>query len=430
MNVIVIGGGIAGVATAYQLHARGHRVCVIEQHTGVAQQASFGAGALMLPTPLDVWTGPQWMRSRDPASSGVLTKTSWSAQLRRFRRYVKVGRDPVQFGQRMQVMHALSEAARTVLAALKKDHDADFGQRSGVLHVFGSAREFAHADAALAVLAEHDIAHEVLDAAQCTAREPAIPECAVERGIWLPHERSGNCPLHVKQLKQVLDPSVQFEFGRRATGIRVESGRVSVELCPREPDAANRGERDTMSADAVVVAAGTGSAALLEQLALTMPVQPARIHALTAPIAYPEHAPHVSVIDSTRRITITRLGERLRIAGAPLLRSGRRADAMPPAALTEQAISLLGQAAQRWIPGAMRISAALSWSDMVLLSPDGLPLVGATAHPQVFVNCAHGPAAWALSHGSATVIADLVSGKPPALPAASLAALSPGRFAS
>jgi D-amino-acid dehydrogenase len=66
---------------------------------------------------------------------------------------------------------------------------------------------------------------------------------------------------------------------------------------------------------------------------------------------------------------------------------------------------------------------------MVLLSPDGLPLVGATAHPRVFVNCACGPAAWALSHSSATVIADLVSGKPPALSAASLAMLPPGRFA-
>ncbi len=66
---------------------------------------------------------------------------------------------------------------------------------------------------------------------------------------------------------------------------------------------------------------------------------------------------------------------------------------------------------------------------MVLLSLDGLPLVGATAHPRVFVDCAHSPVAWALSHRSVTVIADLVSGEPPALPAASLAAPSPGRLA-
>jgi D-amino-acid dehydrogenase len=137
----------------------------------------------------------------------------------------------------------------------------------------------------------------------------------------------------------------------------------------------------------------------------------------------------VSVIDATRRITITRLGERVRIAGALLLRSGRHADAMPPAALTEQAISLLEQAAHRWIPSTARICAALSWSDMVLLSLDGLPLVGATAHPRVFVDCAHSPVAWALSHRSVTVIADLVSGESPALPVASLAAPSPGRLA-
>src|SRR5690349_21356407 len=42
MDVIVIGGGIAGIATACQLHAAGHRVCVIERHATVAQGATYG----------------------------------------------------------------------------------------------------------------------------------------------------------------------------------------------------------------------------------------------------------------------------------------------------------------------------------------------------------------------------------------------------
>ncbi|OXH81973.1 hypothetical protein CA830_39020, partial [Burkholderia multivorans] len=44
MDVIVIGGGLTGVATAYQLRAAGHRVCVVERHATVAQGATYGDG--------------------------------------------------------------------------------------------------------------------------------------------------------------------------------------------------------------------------------------------------------------------------------------------------------------------------------------------------------------------------------------------------
>ncbi len=64
MDVIVIGGGIAGIATAYQLRAAGHRVCVVERHATVAQGATYGQGGVLLPTPLDVWFGPTFMRER------------------------------------------------------------------------------------------------------------------------------------------------------------------------------------------------------------------------------------------------------------------------------------------------------------------------------------------------------------------------------
>lgn len=428
MDVIVIGGGTAGVATAYQLRARGHRVCVVEQHASVAQQASFGHGGLMLPTPLDVWAGPQMMRASRPAKSGMVFKPGFSRQVRRFRQQIKATRDPVWFAERMRALRPLVEIARATLADIETRHDFDFEQRTGVLHVFRSAREFKHAASALELLVEHEVPHEVLGGEQCARIEPSVPADDATRGVWLPYERSANCPLYVKYLKQVLDGDVQFEFGRVAVGMRLEATRATVELRPREADAARRGELDTICGDAIVVAAGAGSPALLAHAGLVVPLQPARMHALTAPIALDERAPHVSVVDSARRITITRLSNRLRIAGAPLVQSGRKIAAPTRAPLMEQAISLLGQAAHDWIPGAARISVARPWDGLRLLSPDGLPLAGATAHPRLFVNCAHGPSAWALSHGSAKVVADLVSGAAPELPAASLAALSPMRF--
>ena len=84
MDVIVIGGGIAGVATAYQLRAAGHRVCVVERHATVAQGATYGHGGTMLPTPLDVWFGPTFMASRQNAKNGVIPRPASMAPARQF----------------------------------------------------------------------------------------------------------------------------------------------------------------------------------------------------------------------------------------------------------------------------------------------------------------------------------------------------------
>jgi D-amino-acid dehydrogenase len=288
------------------------------------------------------------------------------------------------------------------------------------------------------LLVEQETPHQVLSAGECAALEPSVPAADVAHGIWLPYERSANCPLFAKQLKQVLDDQdVQFQFGRRAIGIRVESSRIAVELVPREAEAARRGDIDAMVADAVVVAAGAGSPALLTCCGVSLPLQPALLHALTTSIAHEERAPQVAVVDTVKRITIARMTDRLRIAGAPLVQSPRRRAAGSGAdALREQAIALLGQAAHDWIPGAAKISAGHAWQGPKLLSPDGLPVVGplatgsAGAQPRLFVNFAHGPGAWALAHGSANLIADCVSGVPPDVPAETLQAISPLRFNS
>ena len=84
MDVIVIGGGIVGVATAYQLRAAGHRVCVVERYATVAQGATYGNGGTVLPTPLDVWFGPTFMPSRQATKSGVISKTGFNGAARLF----------------------------------------------------------------------------------------------------------------------------------------------------------------------------------------------------------------------------------------------------------------------------------------------------------------------------------------------------------
>lgn len=434
MDVIVIGGGIGGIATAYQLRAAGHRVCVVERHATVAQGATYGQSGAILPTPLDAWFGPTFMQGRRSAKTGIVFKPGFNSDTREFAKKLALLTDPELFAGQCATLRPLVDISRDAVTEIESKHGLDFEQRPGMLHVFRSDKDLELAQSAIALLQRFEVPHRVLSAAECIGIEPSIPDDPpLAGGVLLSEARTGNAPLFTKLLKQLLDDDgVQFQLGREVTGIRVDTQRASVELAPRDYD--NNGKRaktrevELIGADAIVIAAGTGTPALLAGLGIDTPLHPMRMHTLTAPIAYEERAPHITVVDSMKRITMTRINQRVRITGGAVLQSVAQAGKPISEALSLRALTLLGQATHDWIPGAAKVSAARAWEGVRLMSPDGLPVISATQHPRLFVNAAHGPAGWALACGAAKVVTSMVSGETPELPPETLAAMRIDRF--
>ncbi|MFM0270467.1 FAD-dependent oxidoreductase [Paraburkholderia aspalathi] len=431
MDVIVIGGGIVGVATAYQLRAAGHRVCVVERHATVAQGATYGHGGTVLPTPLDVWFGPTFMASRQAAKNGVISKTGFNGPVRQFVKQLTALQEPEAFSRQYARLRPLIETSREAMADVEARFGLEFEQASGLLYLVRSPQEWQQTQTALELLRQYEVPHHVLTPAECAAFEHSVrtePEFA--GGVLFDHERTANCPLFAKLIKQTLDTQggVQFMLGCEVSAIRLDGQRPAVELAPRPGMASRSREVDVINADAIVVAAGYGSLPLLERLGLRLPLHPLRLHNLVAPIAHEECAPHVAIVDAVKRITVSRMNHRLRIAGGAVLQSAGQIDKPLGETLTKEALALLGQATHDWIPGAARISAALPWEGVKLLSPDGLPVIGNALHPRLFVNAGHGPAGWGLACGAGKLIADLVSDKTPDVPADTLAALRADRF--
>jgi D-amino-acid dehydrogenase len=429
MDVIVIGGGIAGIATAYQLHAAGHRVCVVERHATVAQGATYGQGGALLPSSLDVWFGPTFMASSRSRQSGMIVKPGFDSAARDFLKKLTSMRDPETFAAQYARLQPIVNLSRAAIAGIETNLELDFEQRRGVLHVFRGVRDFAEAQPAIDLLKRYEVPHRLLSPEECVAVEPSVPdEPPFAGGVLLADERTANCPLFTKLLKQVLDEAgVQFYMNRTVTGLRLDDARAAVELAAGA-SGKHAGNVELISADAIVVAAGVGTTSLIAGIKSTSALFPMRMHTLTAPVAYEERAPHLTVVDSIKRITMTRVNQRLRVAGAGVFQSTAKSDKPLDASLARRALDLLGQATHDWIPGAARVSAARGWEGLRLVTADGLPVVGRTRHPRLFLNAAHGPAGWGLACGSAKVIADLVSGLSPDVPADTLAALSLERF--
>jgi D-amino-acid dehydrogenase len=430
MDVIVIGGGIAGVATAYQLRAAGHRVCVVERHATVAQGATYGHSGVVLPSPLDVWFGPTFLRDRRHAASGVICKTGFGGQARAFVKRLGALRGAEAFSARYALLRPLLESAESALNDAESHFQLEYEQREGLLYLVRGNDEWSLTQPALELLRRFEVPHHTLSAAECIALEHNIPaDPPFAGGVRIESGRVANCPLFVKQLKQVLDNlgGVQFQTGREVSAIRLESGRAAVELAPRLPAQASGREVEVISGDAVVVAAGAQTPRLIAPFGVKLPLYPLRMHTLNAPVAHEECVPHTTIIDAAKRIAITRMNHRLRISGGAVLLRAKQVDEPLTDALTESALALLGEASRDWAPGAARISAALAWEGMKLLSADGLPVVGNAGHPRLFVNAGHGPAGWALALGSAKLVAQQISGDAPDLPDDTVAALRPER---
>ena len=433
MDVIVIGGGIGGIATAYQLRAAGHRVCVVERHATVAQGATYGHGGAVLPSPLDVWFGPTFMQTRRASKTGVVFKPGFDSHTREFAKKLMEFHDPHRFATQYGALRPLVDLSRDVIAEIEAEFPLDFEQRTGVLHVFRHERDLELSDAAIKLLQTFETPHRILSAQECVAAEPSIPEDPpLAGGVLLPDARTANCPLFTKLLKQVLeDGGVQFRLGREVTAIRGESQRAAVELAPlhnAEDKSSKSREVELISADAIVLAAGTGTPALLATLGISLPLHPLRLHTLTAPIAYEERAPHLTIVDSVKRIAMTRINQRMRVTGGAVLQSIAKASKPMSESLTHRALALLGQATHDWIPGAAKVSAARAWDGVRLVSPDGLPVVSATSNGRIFINTAHGPAGWGIACGAAKVISALISHEEPDVPERTLRALRFDRF--
>jgi D-amino-acid dehydrogenase len=133
-------------------------------------------------------------------------------------------------------------------------------------------------------------------------------------------------------------------------------------------------------------------------------------YSISAPIRESMNAPRSALMDERYKVAITRLGNRVRVAGSAEI-GGSLLKKRPAA------IQTLYKVLHDWFPGAARIAttgaAVQEWKGARPMLPDGPPLIGATGVPGVWLNLGHGSSGWALSCGSARVLADLMAGRAP-----------------
>jgi D-amino-acid dehydrogenase len=400
MRVIVIGGGVVGVTSAYWLRLAGYEVALIEQDREAGRGVSAGNGGQLSYAYVEPLAGPD-LWTKFPAillgfDSAVRMRPDLSLDSIRwglsFLRHC-VGRRQAESLKALLVLAAESHRA---MAELLNDVPLDFDYAAaGKLILYRDAKLLDRAGTLAEIKRQYGFRLEILDRARCLALDPALNGYGnpFAGGVYAPEDAAGDCALFTRGLYAHLGAAmgVETRAGMRAVRLIVRSGRVAgVEF--------GGGEQP---ADAVVLANGIDAARLAATVGLRLPIEPVKGYSITAP-ARPD-APIVSLTDRAEKIVFAHLGHRLRAAAFADL------DGWSPAINPRRAIQVLALARHLFPMAAEWSHAEPVWAGQRPMTPSGLPLIGASAVPGLYLNAGHGGLGWTLACGAGKRLAGLMS---------------------
>ncbi len=404
MNIIVIGGGVVGMSTAWRLAQDGHRVTVVDKADEPGRGTSFAnAGQLSYSYVAPLADGTIWGQLpkllTDP-NSPVQFRPGFDVFQYRWLLSFLAACTSTKATQTMDRLGALANLSRTILHGSPALKASEFAwTRTGKIVVYSSQKSFDHARAQAEHQREEGVDRRILGPAESLEVEPALKSIAhrLVGGLFSPADEAGDAYLFSKALGGLLSENEggsHFLGETEVTGFTRRNGRiVSVET--------NRGPLD---ADAVVIAAGIQARALGHMVGIDLPIYPLKGYSATAPIRDEHAAPRVSVTDAARKVVYARIGNALRLAGA--------ADLVGPSLdLDKRRVSSLIDGAIADFPEAADWQGARLWAGLRPATPTGLPIIGRMGADNLFVNVGHGALGFTLALGAGEVLAAEISGR-------------------
>lgn len=407
MQVVVLGGGVVGVCTAYFLAKEGVDVIVLEACADVGMGTSYANAGQISPGYSTPWAAPgmplkalSWMfQKHAPLSVG------WDGSLFQLRWMLRwfSNCNEASYMKNKERMMRISEYSRDCLQQLRAQTGIAYEHRcAGTLQLFRKESQVDAARKDIRVLHECGVPFELLDRDAVFRAEPGLEGASdlIAGGLRLPKDETGDCRLFTEELSKMAKAlGVRFHFGFRVKKLLNVGDKIAGVQYEKD------GNRGVISADSYVMAMGFESRQPLLDLGLDVPVYPVKGYSLTMPVVDPSCAPISTVLDETYKVAITRFDKRIRVGGMAELKGVDRT-------LPNQRRDTLEMVVRQLFPGG-DLSMAEFWTGLRPMTPDGPPIVSGTHFQNLYLNIGHGTLGWTMACGSGRYVTDLLMRRKP-----------------
>lgn len=417
MRIVVLGGGVIGVASAYYLAREGHEVTLIERHSELAAETSFANAGMIAPGHAFAWASPR--------APKILLQSLWRDDTAlRFKLKPDSRLWAWSWKFLMQCTAERNRANTLVklkLSLLSKDETAAVREKEqirydevldGAIYLY---RDQAHLETGLAtvkLLSDNGLKGiSAIDRDELARREPALAPVKdkLAGALYAASDESGDCRSFTLELaKRCQALGVTFRLGESVQALRDEKGRVTAVVT-------DKGE---VRADAFVVCLASYAPQVLKTAGLSVPIYPVKGYSLTLPAG--PLAPRLAGVDEKYLVAFSRMGDKLRLTATAEFAgydTRYKPDDFKP--MLRVAKDLFPEGADYLRPSY--------WACLRPMTPDGPPIVGASRLQNLWFNTGHGHIGWTMACGSARLLSDLMAGRKPPIP---IDGLQPSRFAA
>jgi D-amino-acid dehydrogenase len=380
-------------------------VRVLDRQGAAGMETSFANGGQISVSHAEPWANPgaiakilKWLGREDAPLLFRLRADpqQWLWGLK-FLAECRPGRNHANAAQLLR----LGMYSRAALRELRASSGIEYDQLArGILHFYTSEAELEATGRTADFMRKLGSDRVTKTREECIAIEPALSSIRdrLAGGSYSASDETGDAHKFTQALAaRCAARGVRFDTGTQIERIVSEGDQVThVEISGREP----------VRADAYVLSLGSYSARLARPLGISLAIYPAKGYSVTMPVRDRAAAWTVSLSDEAHKLVLSRLGDRLRIAGTAELTGY-------DTSINERRCRAILDRTLELFPGAGDPAHVQYWAGLRPATPGNIPYIGRTRYRNLFLNTGHGTLGWTHACGSARALADIIGGRKP-----------------
>jgi D-amino-acid dehydrogenase len=405
MNIVVIGGGVVGVTTAYFLSQAGFNVTVLEaQGQGEDLGATASNAGFLSPSDAFAWASPSSLqtviKSMLNPDLGVRYKFKLDPKLWHWSGQFLSQCWRSQWVRNSENRYRLAAYSMEMLEQLRQTTQINFdASDQGITYATRDLSELKSLKQHFNFLQDRGLELQMLDKDSLYNKLPLLQqgEQVYAGAVHSPNCKTGDSAKLVRELTSWCEQHTSCRFIRGAKVERIvkEGNKICAVVT-------SQGE---FKADAYVLSAGSYSAELARPLGIKLPIYPIKGFSITAPLLEDNIPPMPGFDDTEKLVALSVFGNRLRMASSAVF-DGQ------DTSFRQQDFQGILKLAKQILPDVADYQRAEYRAALRPMTPKSLPILGPSGLDNFYLNVGHGNLGWTLSFASAKILADIIGKQP------------------